>query len=281
MVTTLATCSGRSVPHWAVAVSLAVLPGAAVAATCWQAPSLGALAGAERSLWEERDALGASLVREKGTLRAVGLEVNGRCRTVDWSAHWTLARGGRGYDGQTTSQAPFQTVSRLQAQHLAAQAWLPVHSGWAVGAQVAYRHIERDIAGKGNVMGYPEQFGYWQTALGARYQAALGEQLRLTASVWLGAGPSGHVQIDLPRADPVTLRLGSSRLLALDLQLDGGEVADRPGWSWKAGMSYRHEQHHAGPAKTLMRNGAPVGAASQPKFLQHHLRGAAHVTYRF
>ena len=45
----------------------------------------------------------------------------------------------------------------------------------------------------------------------------------------------------------------------------GGEAADRPGWSWQAGMSYRHEQHRAGPSTTLMRNGVPVGAASQPK----------------
>ena len=277
---TSAVRGGWPLPCWAVAVSLVVLPGAA-AATCGQAPSLGARAGAERSLWQERDAQGATLVRESGTLRAVGLDVTGRCRMVDWSAQWTLARGDRGYDGQTTTQVPFQTVSRLQAQHLAAQAWLPVRSGWAVGTQVAYRHIERDIAGQGNVMGYPERFGYWQAALGGRYQAALGAQLRLTASVWLGGGPGGRVHLDLPRADPATLRLGGSRLLALDLQLDGGEGADRPGWSWQAGMSYRHEQHRAGPSTTLMRNGVPVGAASQPKFVQHHLRGTAHATYRF
>ena len=46
-------------------------------------------------------------------------------------------------------------------------------------------------------------------------------------------------------------------------------------------MSYRHEQHRAGPSTTLMRNGVPVGAASQPKLVQHHLRGTAHATYRF
>ena len=271
---------GRSVQRWVTSVCVLVLPGAAVAMDCGT-PQLGALAGAERSQWEELDAQGNSLVRERGTLKVVGLQADGTCRTVDWSAHWTLSRGGRDYDGLTSTQAPFQTQSRLQAQHLAVQAWLPVRAGWSVGSQWGYRHIERDIAGKGNVLGYPERFGYWQAALGARYQAALGEQVRLTASAWLGGGPRGRVKLDLPRADPVTLRLGSSRLLALGLELDGGETATQSGWSWQAGVSYRREQNNAGPSQTLIRNGIPVGAASQPRFVQRHWGGTARVTYRF
>ena len=142
-------------------------------------------------------------------------------------------------------------------------------------------HAERDIAGQGNVLGYPERFAYWQAALGARYQAVLGARVRLTASAWLGGGPGGRVKLDLPRADPVTLNLGSSRLLALGLELEGGEAATQAGWSWQAGVSYRREQTSAGPAKTLVRNGIPVGAALQPRFVQRHWGGTARVTYRF
>lgn len=259
---------------------LVIMPGTAAVAECG-APRLGALAGAERSQWEEFDARGRSLVREQGILKVIGLQVAGQCHTLDWSAHWTLSRGERDYDGLTSTQASFQTHSRLQAQHLAVQAWLPLNAGWSMGSQLGYRHIERDIAGKGNVLGYPERFGYWQAALGTRYQAALGERLHLTASVWLGGGPRGRVKLDLPNADPVTLNLGSSRMLALGLELEGGEATTQPGWSWQTGVSYRREQTSAGTSKVLVRNGIPVGAALQPRFVQHHWGGTARVTYRF
>ena len=272
---------GQPVQRWVVLACMAALPCAAALAADCQPPVLGALAGVERSHWQERDAQGASLLHERGTLRLVGLEAGSHCSGVDWSARWTLARGERDYDGRTTAQAPFQTVTRIEAQHLAAQAWAPIHPAWALGAQLGYRHIDRDIAGRGNVLGYPERFGYWQAALGARYQAALGEQLRLTASAWQGGGPRGRVQLDLPRADPVTLRLGSSRLLALDLLLDGGKTAEQPGWAWQAGLTYRYEQHQAGPAQTLVRNGTPVGSAAQPRIVQRHLGATLHATYRF
>lgn len=272
--------NARSAQRGAVSICLIVLSGAAAAVDCG-APGLAGLAGAERSQWEEFDAQGHSLVREQGNFKVVGLQAVGRCRTVDWSAHWTYSRGERDYDGLTSTQAPFETHSRLQAHHLAVQAWLPVHAGWSVGAQWGYRHIERDIASRGNVLGYLEEFGYWQAALGTRYQAALGERVRLTASAWLGGGPGGRVKLDLPRSDPVRLRLGSSRLLVLGLELDGGEALHQPGWSWQAGVLYRHEPTQAGSSQTLVRNGTPVGSALQPRFVQRHWGGTARIIYRF
>lgn len=258
---------------------LASLWGTAAAAPCG-ALELRALAGAERSQWEEFDAQGKSLVRERGTLEVAGLQALGRCGMVDWSAQWTRSQGQRGYDGLTTAQTPLQTQSQLQAQALTMAAWLPVNEGWAVGTQLGYRQIRRDIASVGHVLGYPERFDYLQAALGVRYQAALGEQVRLSASGWLGGGPGGHVKVDLPRADPVTLPLGSSRLLALNLELDGGASA-RPGWSWRAGVLYRREQTGAGEAQALTRNGVTVGAALQPRFVQRHLGATAGLAYRF
>lgn len=268
--------------RWALAACLSTLAGMAAAANCSSLPTLGALAGAERSQWEEFNAQGRSLLREQGTLKTAGLQLAGRCRTVDWAAHWTLGRGDRDYDGMTNTGAPFQTHSRLQAQQLALQGWLPVHAGWALGAQLGYRHIQRDIAGQGSVLGYPERFGYWQAALGARYQVALGAQLQLAVSGWAGGGPGGRVRVDLPRADPVTLPLGSSRLLALGVELGSPTAAlVQPGWSWQLGAAYRHERIGAGGARTLVRNGLPVGSALQPRIVQRHLGASAGATYRF
>ncbi|MEC5214303.1 hypothetical protein RCH06_002866 [Polaromonas sp. CG_9.5] len=252
----------------------------AAAATACDSPVLGALAGVERSQWEEFDAQGKSLVRERGTLVLAGLQVSGRCSDVDWSAQWTRSQGERAYDGMTTTQQPLQTNSQLRAQAITIAAWLPLGEGWAVGSQLDYRQLDRNIASTGSVLGYPERFDYLQAALGARYQTALAEGLRLTASGWLGGGPGGRVRVALPRADVVTLALGSSRLLALRLQLDGGESV-RPGWSWQAGVAYRREQTSAGTPEALTRNGVTVGAAFQPRFVQRHLETTAVLAYRF
>lgn len=257
------------------------MSGAAFAADC-PAPTLGALAGTERSQWQEFNAKGKSLLREQGTLKTAGLQLAGQCRALDWSAHWTLSRGDRDYDGMTSTGMPFQTHSRLQAQQLALQAWLPVHSQWALGTQLNYRHIQRDIAGQGSVLGYPERFGYWQAALGARYQAGLSEQVQLAVTGWAGGGPGGRVRVNLPRNDPVTLPLGASRLLALGVELGSPAAAlAQPGWSWQLGLAYRYERISAGSPRTLVRNGLPVGSALQPRIVQRHLGGSAGVTYRF
>ena len=261
------------------ALFLAGVSGAAAAVECG-APVLGALVGIERSQWEEFDAQGKSLVRERGSLQVAGLQASGRCGTVDWSAQGSRSQGQRGYDGVTSTQAPLHTQSRLRVQALTMEAWLPVSEGWAAGAQLGYSQIQRDIASAGNALGYPERFDALQAALGVRYQTALGERVRLSASGWLGGGPGGHVKVDLPRADPVTLPLGSSRLMALGLELNGGASA-QPGWSWRAGVLYRREQTGAGDAQAITRNGVTVGAALQPRFVQRHLGTTAVLAYRF
>lgn len=265
--------------HLIVAALLASLASAVAASGC-DTPALGTVAGIEQSRWEELDTHGKSLVRERGTLKLAGLQGSGRCGAVEWTAQWARSQGGRSYDGLTTTQAPLQTHSHVRAQTLTLAAWLPVHNSWAVGAQFGHRQIQRDIASKGSVLGYPERFDYWQAALGMRYQTALAEGLRLTASGWFGAGPGGRVRVDLPRADPVTLPLGSSRLLALGLQLDGGETA-QSGWSWQAGVAYRREEIGAGMPETISRNGVTVGAALQPRVVQQHFGATAILKYRF
>ena len=264
---------------WLAGALLAGLPAAALAGACGTSV-LGALAGLERSRWEEFDAQGHSLVRERGTLKTAGLQAAGHCAALDWAAQWSRSQGTRAYDGVTNTQLALQTQSRLRAQAASLSAWLPVGAGWSVGSQIGHRQIRRDIAGSGPVLGYAERFDQLQAALGGRYQTTLGQGVRLTASGWLGGGPGGRVQVDLPQADPVALPLGSSRLLALSLQLEGGEPLGA-GWSWQAGLAYRREQSGAGDARALLRNGVPVGAALQPRIVQQHLGASAAVLYRF
>jgi hypothetical protein len=244
------------------------------------APALQALAGIERSQWEEFDAQGKSLVRERGSLQVAGVQASGRCGAVDWSAQGARSQGQRDYDGVTSTQASLHTQSRLRAPALTVSAWLPVSESWAMGAQLGYRQIRRDIASAGNALGYPERFDALQAAVGVRYQAVLGERVRLSASGWLGGGPGGRVKVDLPRADPVTLPLGSIRLMALGLELDDGASA-QPGWSWRAGVLYRREQTGAGDAQAITRNSVTVGAALQPRFVQRHVGTTAALAYRF
>lgn len=267
--------------RWLAHAGLAcLLPGTALSATCGT-PALGAVAGAERSHWREVDAEGRTLVRERGTLQLAGLRLEGRCPNLDWSAQWTFSHGDRSYDGLTNTHAPFQSHSSLRVQRLSAQAWLPLHAGWSVGSQLLYGQIERDIAGSGNVLGYPERFRYLQALLGARYQTALNTHMRLAVSAWLGGGPGGHVRVDLPRFDTATLPLGSSRMLALAAELQGGATSGQPGWSWHSSVSYQYEKTNAGDAKTLTRFGEPAGVARQPRFDQRHLSANLGATYRF
>lgn len=253
----------------------------AFAAAACNSPALGAFAGLERSRWEEFDAQGKSLLRERGTLTVSSLQASGRCSSIDWTAQWTHSHGMRDYDGVTSTQQPLQTQSRLRTQALTIAAWLPLEAaGWSVGSQLGYRQIQRDIANVGNVLGYPEQFEAVQAGLGMRYQAALGERVRFAAEGWLGADPGGRVSVDLPRADPVTLPLGKNHSLALSLQLEGGEAV-QPGWSWHAEVAYRRDQTSAGAARALVRNGAIVGVALQPRIIQQHLGSNVALTYRF
>lgn len=259
---------------------LALLLGPAAMAAC-VGPTPGVLTGVERSYWKEFDAQGRRLLRERGSLRMAGVQLAGQCPSWDWSAQAQWSQGERAYDGQTNTQASFRTHSNLHVQRLSFQAWLPMHEHWALGMQATHARIDRDIAGQGNVLGYPERFSYWQASLGARYQGRWSDQLRWSTSGWLGAGPAGRMQLDLPRYDPITLPLGASRTVALSLDVAGGAHPQQPGWSWRGGLSYRFERTAAGPARALTRNGIPAGVVLQPRFEQQHWGAHVGASYRF
>jgi hypothetical protein len=147
---------------------------------------------------------------------------------------------------------------------------------------VGWRQIHRDIAGTAAAQGYPERFRAWQLALGARWRLHDAGSWRLSATGWAGGGPGGTVRVNLPQVDPLTLPLGTSRLLALGLHLEGGKPGDtRPGWAWQARLDAQRETTEAGAARPVTRNGVPVAAALQPRTLQQQLSLTAGATWRF
>lgn len=255
-------------------------PAAALAHAC-TSPAVGLIAGTARSHWQEFDAHGNSLLRERGTLRTAGLRLAGYCENAEWLASWELSQGSRDYDGVTNTQTPLQTTTQLRMHRIALEGWLPVHGSWALGTQLAWRDTARDIAGVGAVRGYPERYRYGQVAAGARYRVALHEHWQLSATAWLGGGPRGHVRLQLPGLDAARLPLGSHRMAALSLELDGGAAAGESGWSTHAALALRHERTGAGARRLITRAGLPAATAQQPRIQQHFWSAQLQAIYRF
>lgn len=243
-------------------------------------PAPALIAGIERSQWREFDTQGNTLVHEAGTLNRIGLDVGARCTDVDWSAQWTHSTGARAYDGVTNTQVPVQTTSHVDSDALSLAGMFLLNERWALGGRLSYHQINRGIDSTGTVLGFPERYTYGLAALGARFQTALGEHLRLALTGWIGGNTGGNVWVQLPHADAATLPLGRTSLLESSLQL-GSVPATNAGWSWQVRLNYRLEATAAGAARALRRNGVLVGAAAQPEIQQRIFGVDAAVQYRF
>ncbi|TNF62513.1 MAG: hypothetical protein EP306_03065 [Burkholderiales bacterium] len=248
------------------------LSGPAAAIDC-RGSALELALGPERSHWEELDADGDSLLTERGWLTRTGLAAGVRCGATQWEALWTHSTGHRAYDGQTTTGVPVQTRSRLRIDALSVTGFVPLGEGaWAIGGRAGWRQTDRLIASTDTAQGYPERFRAWQLAAGVRWRLHQARGWRLSATGWAGGGPAGTLAVRLPRADPLTLPLGSSRLLALGLRLEGGAASDaRAGWSWQLGLDAQSEVTGAGAARPVTRNGVPVATARQPEIRQRQV----------
>lgn len=246
------------------------------------APALGAQTGALRSHWEEFDAQGRSLVRERGTLRRTALSLDLPCGPRTWSAQLGWSRGTRDYDGVSNTGLPLASSSRIATTDLALQGLQALDHGWSAGLRLNHRRQRRVIADSGAVLGYPERLTYWQAGLGLRHERALTPALTLSATAWAGGGPGGQLSVQLPRTDPARLKLGRSRFVELGLQIGSAPPpSPAPGWSWQAGWHYLWERLDAGPAQALTRNGIPVGGAAQPRTEQRRQGLDLTLQYRF
>ena len=278
---TLETKGRSSGLFYGLAVAAAVSAGPAWSFGC-SGLALGADVGAVRSVWEETSATGRLLVRERGTLTRTAITAEEVCQGWQWRLALARTTGDRAYDGVSNTSAPIQTQSALAITDASAQAWTPAASGWSAGLRLNQRRIDRDIASVGNVRGYPERFSYWQAAVGLKGEWALAPQFTVIGDGWIGGGPGGKMNLRLPNADATELTLGSSRVAEVGLQI--GSAASAPnqaGWSWHARADYQWQRMAAGPAKTLTRNGVPVGGAAQPATRQKAAALGAAIQYRF
>lgn len=242
-----------------------VLASGAGAAQACTAPTLGAAMGVATSRWQEQDAQGRTLVRERGNLPTLEMRATTACEGWTLAGRAALASGRRGYDGVDSRGAALHTHSDLHDLQLSIDLLRTVAPDTAVGLRLVQREIRRDIRGTGTVLGYPERFRYAQLALGAQHRWRLTPSLQLGVTAWLGGGPGGHMDLRLPTADAARLSLGASRTAQATLRLGNTPAADAADrWQWGAELGWRHERLRAGPVTTLVRNGVPVGGAAQP-----------------
>ena len=190
-----------------------------------------------------------------------------RCGGALWTAHWSHGQGSRDYDGVTNTHAALRTASQLNDDELGLAAMAQRAEGWAMGARLDYRQLQRRIAPTTSVLGYPERYRYGQVALGARYQSAAIGNLQVGATVWLAAGPGGTVRVQWPDADALTLPLGRSLALESRLQI-GSLPAERPNWSWQLGLNWRCERLGAGASRDRVHSGVVQGTSAQPQTRQ-------------
>ena len=246
------------------------------------APQLSAQIGVVDSRWQEFNAQGQRVVSESGILHSTGLRLQGDCAGLQWAAQWSQARGTRDYDGVSSTGAAIQTHSALRQTQAQLELWAPVADALALGVRLGWTQVDRDLAGVGTVLGYPEQFRYLQAALGARYTVLQAAGVRLGLQAWVGGGPGGRSRLQLPNADAARLTLGSSQLAQLALQLESTAArAGAPGWNWQVRLQLQQEQMRAGPGQAITRNGLVVGGAAQPKTRQSATGLEAGLQYSF
>ena len=263
-----------------IAICMAFLHGVALADCSLPVPALDA--GVWQSRWEEFNAQGRKLLREKGTLHTQGLSLGSDCGAMHWTGRISQVNGLRAYRGVSSSDMPLQTSSRIEQQQARLVVLREVSAAWSLGASLGYRRIQRDIAGVGLVEGYPERFDDWQATAGLRFAAAGWNGLKVSAEAWLGAGPKGSMLLRLPHADPATLRLGPSRMAQLGLQVSGklaGGLTDR--WSWQLRLDQVAERFAAGAGQAIFRNGILIGGAAQPETHQSALSLLGVLRYSF
>ena len=228
------------------------------------------------SRWTETGADGRQLLREAGTLTGAALTLAAHCGR--WQAELDLAalHGTRDYAGQSNGGMPVSTTARIEAQQLRLTALRlldasPMGGAWQAGLRVELQRTARELASVGAVLGYPETHYHASLALGLRGHGVLpaaSSGWQWQSELWLGAGPTGRIELRLPHADAVTLRSGTSRSLEAAM---GISHAMASGWESGLSLSWREQRIAAGAASALWRGDVLVGAARQP---EHRLADA-------
>jgi hypothetical protein len=234
--------------------------------------TLGAEAVTQASVWTERAPSGLRLVREHGRLAGATLSAAGACHPVGWGLSVTELRGTRAYDGVSSTGASLQTDSRIHEQTVALDLEWPVAAGasrstWQVLVRGEHLQIGRDIASVGTVLGYPERFRFARASAGVRWRHTAWAGSSVEVAGWLGAGPSGRLDIALPIADATQLRTGSGRFGQIQFRWHWPSSMQEPvagQWRMHVAASASQWRIGEGAEQALTRSGRLVGVARQP-----------------
>lgn len=256
----------------AASISVAAAADCADRSAAWQAGYVSDL-----SDWNEFDASGRKLVHESGTLQGVALSASLRCG--DWKLQGQLSQldGSRLYDGQTSTGVPVTSQSALRQRQGHLQASLNVTDAWQFGGRLSGQTLWRDIASAGGASGYPERFDWTLLSLGAQWKTGLGPG-QLTLAAWAGTQLMSSMVLTLPGRDPATLPLGSISQAELAA---GWRTQLSPAWHVQVDVRYRRTDIDQGADVVIMRNGAPVGMAHQPRTSMVNMPVAIRIGYEF
>lgn len=261
----------RRSPAWLLAAAVAAAAGPALATDgghcTW--PRLEVSAGVVHHRWTEFDAAGKRLLREQGSLPRLGVGAGSQCGKFDAAIEFAVQQGDRAYAGVTNFGRTVTTDSAIRQRDLAASLWWTGHSEhWAPGLRLTLGETRRRLRSAGAALGYPERHRQAAAAVGLRWTTAPGAGPAWTVQSWLGGHPGGRVRIDLPQADPTTLRSGRS------LQFDGRM---RIAWAMAHGARFHVEltgswhDTASGAARALTQDGRLVGTARQPRTRVNYL----------
>ena len=231
----------------------------------------------QQSRWTEFDASGRQLVHESGRLQGAELSVGLRCTDWDFLARGALLDGTRRYDGQTSTDAPMVSSSRLRQARAALQANYHLTDAWQWGGRLSKHTTWRNIASAGAAAGYPERYDWTMVSVGAQWQTLAGSN-RFSLAAWLGKPLRSSMQLNLPGRDEATLKLGSIN------QTEIAATWRTPlagAWHLEADLQYHRTAMGQGEDAVIQRSGAPVGLAHQPRTVFVELPVAVRIGYAF
>ncbi len=218
----------------------------------------------QRDGWQEQDAQGRTLLRERGPLHGLRLGWGGRVQGADVEAQGQFLGGERHYLGLGSQGATLMTRSEVRDVNLRLGVQWPLANAWYAAVAVAPRQVQRTLRSTATAQGYRETWRWTLAEAGLRWQPDRRSGWALEAAAGWGLSPS--VRFTLPGMDPLTLHPGqgrSARAVALYRGALGG--GGHPGWRWMAGLEATRLSFPASAAEPLTSNGLLRGGAAQPK----------------
>lgn len=225
----------------------------------------------QRDGWQEQDAQGRTLLRERGPLHGVRLGWAGRVLGADVEAQGQFLGGERHYVGLGSQGATLMTRSDVRDVSLRLSAQWPLTNAWRAVVAVAPSQVLRTLRSTPTAQGYRETWRWTLAESGLRWQPDRRSGWALEAAAGWGLAPS--LRFTLPGMDPLTLHPGPGRSARAAVLYRGvlGD-SDHPGWRWVAGLEGTRLSFPASAAEPLTSNGLLRGGAAQPKTTRQSLQ---------